>query len=84
MIRDGWLDVLDAADDELRVRFEQEIVPALMRDLKITNRMRVPTLGKIVINMSLSFPWAWINSRCTSTFVGSAEAAASRIASDFL
>ena len=38
----------------LRVRFEQEIVPALMRDLKITNRMRVPTLGKIVINMSLS------------------------------
>jgi large subunit ribosomal protein L5 len=38
----------------LRVRFEQEIVPALMRDLKITNRMRVPTLGKIVINMALS------------------------------
>ena len=38
----------------LRVRYEQEIVPALMRDLKITNRMRVPTLGKIVINMSLS------------------------------
>jgi len=28
----------------LRLRFEQEIVPALMRDLKITNRMRVPTL----------------------------------------
>jgi large subunit ribosomal protein L5 len=25
-----------------------------MRDLKITNRMRVPTLGKIVINMALS------------------------------
>jgi large subunit ribosomal protein L5 len=38
----------------LRVRFEQEIVPALMRNLKITNRMRVPTLGKVVINMSLS------------------------------
>lgn len=38
----------------LRLRFEQEIVPALMRDLKITNRMRVPTLGKIVINMALS------------------------------
>ena len=38
----------------LRVRFEQEIVPALMRDLKITNRMRAPTLGKVVINMSLS------------------------------
>src|SRR5580698_3441467 len=38
----------------MRLRFEQEIVPALMRDLKITNRMRVPTLGKIVINMALS------------------------------
>jgi large subunit ribosomal protein L5 len=38
----------------MRLRFEQEIVPALMRDLKITNRMRVPTLAKIVINMSLS------------------------------
>src|SRR5580698_4410727 len=38
----------------LRLRFEQEIVPALMRDLKITNRMRVPTLDKIVINMALS------------------------------
>jgi large subunit ribosomal protein L5 len=38
----------------LRLRFEQEIVPALMRDLKITNRMRVPTLRKIVINMALS------------------------------
>jgi large subunit ribosomal protein L5 len=38
----------------LRLRFEQEIVSALMRDLKITNRMRVPTLSKIVINMSLS------------------------------
>src|SRR5271170_4935872 len=38
----------------LRLRFEQEIAPALMRDLKITNRMRVPTLSKIVINMALS------------------------------
>src|ERR1700730_5900965 len=38
----------------LRLRYEQEIVPTLMRDLKITNRMRVPTLGKIVINMALS------------------------------
>jgi large subunit ribosomal protein L5 len=37
----------------LRLRYEQEIVPALMRDLKIPNRMRVPTLGKIVINMAL-------------------------------
>src|ERR1700683_5455289 len=32
----------------------REQQPALMLDLKITNRMRVPTLAKIVINMSLS------------------------------
>ena len=38
----------------LRLRYEQEIVPALMRELKIENRMRVPTLHKIVINMALS------------------------------
>ena len=38
----------------LRLRYEQEIVPALMRDLKISNRMRVPALSKIVINMALS------------------------------
>lgn len=37
----------------LRVRYEQEIVPALMRELKIENRMRVPKLEKIVINMAL-------------------------------
>lgn len=37
----------------LRVRYEQEIVPALMRELKITNRMRAPKLNKIVINMAL-------------------------------
>jgi len=37
----------------LRVRYEQEIVPALMRELKIENKMRVPRLQKIVINMAL-------------------------------
>jgi large subunit ribosomal protein L5 len=37
----------------LRVRFEQEIAPALMRELKIENRMRVPRLQKITINMAL-------------------------------
>ncbi len=37
----------------LRIRYEQEIVPALMRELKIENRMRVPRLEKIVINMGL-------------------------------
>ena len=37
----------------LRLRYEQEIVPALMRELKIENRMRVPKLDKIVINMAL-------------------------------
>jgi large subunit ribosomal protein L5 len=37
----------------LKVRYEQEIVLALMRELKIDNRMRVPRLDKIVINMAL-------------------------------
>ena len=38
----------------LRLRYAKEIVPALMRELKIENVMRVPRLDKIVINMSLS------------------------------
>jgi large subunit ribosomal protein L5 len=38
----------------LRLRYEQELVPGLMRELKIENRMRVPRLEKIVINMALS------------------------------
>jgi len=37
----------------LRIKFEQEIGPALMRELKIENRMRMPRLKKIVVNMSL-------------------------------
>src|SRR5215469_5318931 len=37
----------------LRVRFESEIAPALMRELKIDNKMRVPRLEKITINMAL-------------------------------
>ena len=37
----------------LRLRYEQELVPGLMRELKIENRMRVPRLEKIVINMAL-------------------------------
>jgi large subunit ribosomal protein L5 len=37
----------------LRTRYEQEIVSGLMRELKIDNRMRVPKLDKIVINMAL-------------------------------
>jgi large subunit ribosomal protein L5 len=37
----------------LRLRFDAEIAPALMRELKIDNRMRVPRLKKITINMAL-------------------------------
>jgi large subunit ribosomal protein L5 len=37
----------------LRLQYEAEILPALMRELKIDNRMRVPRLSKIVINMAL-------------------------------
>jgi large subunit ribosomal protein L5 len=38
----------------LKERYETEVVPALMRELKITNRFRVPRLEKIVINMALA------------------------------
>ncbi len=34
-------------------RYQKEIVPGLMRDLGVTNRMAVPKLEKIVINMGL-------------------------------
>jgi large subunit ribosomal protein L5 len=38
----------------LKVRYEEEIRPALMRELKIDNPMRAPRLEKIVINMALN------------------------------
>ena len=37
----------------LRLRYEAEIMPGLMRELKIENRMRAPRLSKIVINLAL-------------------------------
>ncbi len=37
----------------LKVLFDNEIVPSLMRELKIENRLRVPRLEKIVINIGL-------------------------------
>ena len=37
----------------LRLKFEGEIAPSLMRELKIENKMRVPRLEKITINMAL-------------------------------
>ena len=37
----------------MRLKYEAEIAPALMRELKIENKMRVPRLTKIVINMGL-------------------------------
>lgn len=37
----------------LRLRYQAEVVPTLMRELKISNRLRVPRLHKIVINMAL-------------------------------
>lgn len=38
----------------LKVRFESELAATLMRELKIENRMRVPRLAKITINMALN------------------------------
>jgi large subunit ribosomal protein L5 len=37
----------------LRLKYEADIVPTLMRELKIVNKMRVPRLSKIVLNMGL-------------------------------
>jgi len=37
----------------LRLRYEGEIVATLMRELKIDNKMRVPRMTKIVLNMGL-------------------------------
>jgi large subunit ribosomal protein L5 len=37
----------------LWLRFQKELVPALMKDFKFTNPMQVPRLHKIVINMGL-------------------------------
>jgi large subunit ribosomal protein L5 len=38
----------------MRLLYENEVAPTLMRELKITNRFRVPRLQKIVINMALA------------------------------
>jgi large subunit ribosomal protein L5 len=37
----------------LRAYYDKEIVPALMKDLKLKNKMQVPRLEKIVVNMGL-------------------------------
>ncbi|MFW5875946.1 MAG: 50S ribosomal protein L5 [Myxococcota bacterium] len=37
----------------MRTRYEDEVVPALMKDFGIQNRMQVPRLVKIVCNMGL-------------------------------
>jgi large subunit ribosomal protein L5 len=37
----------------LRERYQREIVPALMQDFGYTNRLAVPRLAKVVLNMGL-------------------------------
>ncbi len=37
----------------LRVRYEKEIAPALLKELEMTNAMAVPRLHKIVVNMGV-------------------------------
>jgi large subunit ribosomal protein L5 len=37
----------------LRVRYEKELVPALMKEFGFKNRMEVPRLTKVVVNMGL-------------------------------
>ncbi len=41
------------APSRLRVRFEKEVIPALMKDFGFKNPMQVPKLHKIVVNMGL-------------------------------
>jgi large subunit ribosomal protein L5 len=38
----------------LKERYKEEIVPKLMRELGYKNRMQVPTIEKVVINMGIS------------------------------
>jgi len=37
----------------LRVRFEKEVAPALLKELELKNTMAVPRLNKIVVNMGV-------------------------------
>jgi large subunit ribosomal protein L5 len=37
----------------LRTRFEKEVAPALLKELELHNRMAVPRLNKIVVNMGV-------------------------------
>jgi large subunit ribosomal protein L5 len=37
----------------LRVRFDKEVAPVLLKELELTNTMAVPRLNKIVVNMGM-------------------------------
>src|ERR1700738_2920126 len=37
----------------LRARFEKEVAPALLKELELRNKMAVPRLNKIVVNMGM-------------------------------
>src|SRR5258708_9939089 len=37
----------------LRSRFEKEVAPALLKELELQNKMAVPRLNKIVVNMGM-------------------------------
>src|SRR4051794_38638979 len=41
------------ASARLRVRYQKEILPALMKELSLTNTMAVPKIEKVVINMGV-------------------------------
>jgi large subunit ribosomal protein L5 len=40
-------------ENELKTRFEKEIVPALMKELGIKNRMATPRMTKVTINVGI-------------------------------
>ena len=39
----------------LRVRYQKEILPALMKELGLQNPMEVPRVTKVVVNMGLGY-----------------------------
>jgi large subunit ribosomal protein L5 len=54
----------------LRMRYEKELIPVLMKEFGFKNRMEVPRLTKVVVNMGLgeaiTSPKSWPPSRVRS------------------
>ena len=51
----AWIKTIKESDakDELKVKYDEEVVPHLLSDLGISNPMRVPKLVKVVLNVGM-------------------------------